>query len=110
MKPTPLRLSLLVVFACLSIVCYRVQEDGGVATLTYAPGTLLGLTVACVIVGLAGTSLLWKADLRGAARILAIVAGLFGVVIVPDLWLDRVTIAATVAEQRTGFWFMPVIP
>ena len=103
-----LRLGLLVGFALVNLGCYRIREDGGVTTLTYAHDTLLGLTSACVVVGLAGTWLLWKLGLRGPARIFAIVAGLFAVVIVPDLWLDRVTISATVAEQRTGFWFMPV--
>ena len=93
--------------------CYTIEDDGATTTLRYSQQCILGLTVAWAIVGFVAawfTSILVpelhlqfsrKARARQRRRgvLVAIVAGVIGVIVIRGMWRESVVITPTVAEE-----------
>jgi len=99
--------AVLLFVICTASDCYSVKHDGNVTVASFS-GTVLGIlylvTIAVVAVGvvMCRQEGYWEKGI-----IVAGVAVMFAIFILPGIFLDQVRMDEKGVHQRTGFWFMP---
>jgi hypothetical protein len=95
--------ALLALAACTPVA----HTEGPVLTLRFAPLTLALVVAVPALALVAGGVLARSPRSRRVGVRLALLAGAAGVLVVPGILMDTVTVTPERVEQRTGFWFKP---
>jgi hypothetical protein len=98
---------LLTALICTVPGCYTVNQDGNVTVASFS-GTVLTVLSLVTLAGIAiGVLMCRREGYWEKGVIVAGVATMFAIFVLPGIFLDEVRMDEQGVHQRTGFWFLP---
>lgn len=98
---------LLTVLICTVPGCYSVNQDGNVTVASFS-GTVLTVLSLITLAAIAiGVLLCRREGYWEKGVIVAGVATMFAIFVLPGIFLDEVRMDEQGVHQQTGFWFLP---